>query len=367
MKATQCLNIQTLRKVWSNNHPEDARWQHWLHHVLHNELLRNAASILTVNSPYAKLMGLKLDVGITERDKLVGSNPSRRHVNAFQVVDLYAFDVKIRRHYHLGGILYYWCEHSFSEHAQQINHLYEALTATQKRKDWSVITVSEAQNIADKWVEELNRRAIDTGGKTGIVWSRHSLRKPLLPTYTTSDGDTPPKDNLITTDSWEVHLLLDEVAYKAEGLHMKHCVASYWGGDSQIYSLRFNGNRVATIEVKSKSDSTKYCPQIRGFANAAPEKDALDMSHQFLTSQNITLPAKLTWPNMGVGINAMLSLPQGYLYDNSGALFTNTNMNMQLDTDVNGNRELSISIRNPSADIINQLRRLLEGARNPNN
>jgi hypothetical protein len=45
-------------------------------------------------------------------------------------------------------------------------------------------------------------------------------------------------------------------ALHAEGAAMHHCVATYWqkvvSGDSRIYSILENGNRVATVELTNR-------------------------------------------------------------------------------------------------------------------
>ena len=46
------------------------------------------------------------------------------------------------------------------------------------------------------------------------------------------------------------------IALRAEGATMHHCVASYWqnvvNGNSRIYSILENGNRVATLELSNR-------------------------------------------------------------------------------------------------------------------
>jgi hypothetical protein len=55
-------------------------------------------------------------------------------------------------------------------------------------------------------------------------------------------------------------------ALHAEGVAMHHCVATYWqrvvDGDVRIYSVRENGNRVATLELTGPK---KYAWRVRHF------------------------------------------------------------------------------------------------------
>ena len=66
-----------------------------------------------------------------------------------------------------------------------------------------------------------------------------------------------------------------------EGKEMVHCVYSYMNQvankTSGIYSIRIDGKRVATMEIKRKADGEIYCPQVYGKRNSrvAPGVDIL--------------------------------------------------------------------------------------------
>jgi hypothetical protein len=296
MEAAVCINWPTLTQVWDEHHTDEPRWQRWLHHVLRNHLQRS------VNKDYLdpqglvshSLVGLQHQMCLTPRDVFLQRQRGQLSIRP-AVLDLYAVEDKLRRHYELGGLLWAWCDASLAEHRQQIDHLYEALTATQTRKDWSVITVEAAHAIAEQWVQELNRRAVAAGGTTERVWEWTSVSRELPPVVDDNNFDLLPEPSeMNVAHKWEMHLLLDQPAYQAEGSEMNHCVATYWGKKCKIYSLRCDGIRKATIEINddnfSYSGGKTVCTQIRGQGNKQPDSITLDIANLWLAEQKIEQP-----------------------------------------------------------------------------
>lgn len=74
----------------------------------------------------------------------------------------------------------------------------------------------------------------------------------------------------INDEGFEIAPLQDKHEFVEEGREMKHCVASYFNnGKSLVVSVKRNGKRVATAELKLGSFSILQC---RGKCNAAPKQ-----------------------------------------------------------------------------------------------
>lgn len=331
MEAVVCIDWTPLNQVWSQHNPTEKRWQNWLNRNLRNHLQRKISEGLTGTSGSigvsraTNCVGLAHHVGLTPRDAMLHTN--RGMSISYRTLDMYGIDAKLRQHYEYGGILYAWDEATFAEHRQQLDHLYEAMVATQKRPDFSVITVEQAHKIAEDWVAELNRRAVESGGTTEVKWSWTA--RCTSPTIVTDENFDKPPTEKETTEQWEVHLLLDQPAYQAEGQSMAHCVATYWGKKCKIYSLRCDGVRKATLEINddnlSYSGGKTVCTQIRGERNARPEQHVLDIANRFLEHINCTKPSAIT-----------TGLLQGEIGRMHGVNIVANNHQMQLSNLANG-------------------------------
>lgn len=336
MNATQCLSWAALSATWSSNHPEDARWQHWLHHVLRNHLQREASahynllSVTANNFCHSVGLGLESVLCLSPRDYFTNYGlVQKRYNDRCYALDVYSLDETLRRHYELGGIIYCWDDNGFPEHVLNISHLYEALSATQDRSsDWSRISVKDAIRISDDWVKQLNRNKNNLTGKTECVW-RHKHTSLEVPMQTEDHScDLMPEPVVLEViRDWKLHLLLDEEAYQAEGFAMHHCVASYWGtSDNKIYSLRCEGKRRATIEIQDKvisfattSANKSGCVQIRGYRNDIPDSDALAVADIWFAENNIVKMSRqdifVNWNRNGY-FNQLLGLASPLLWEN---------------------------------------------------
>jgi hypothetical protein len=238
MQLYVLLNLDDLTTAWTTHAPADPRFQNWLHHTVLNELNRAL--------PVRSWLGLTLFNAISPAEyaqRVIAD--SRVGLATSKPYDPYALDEVVLKHAQLGGALLQ-LEADFTEHIQQLNHLYEGmLNRLSGHANWRV-TVAQAQRLAAEWVAELNRRAEEKGGETKLVY---------------------------TSGPWTVHLLVDQVAYKVEGKTMSHCVASYWGRKCKIYSVRNDDNRVATVEV---SEDNTYIVQVRGYKNQPPIQAATE-------------------------------------------------------------------------------------------
>jgi hypothetical protein len=119
-------------------------------------------------------------------------------------------------------------------------------------------TAASVLRLMEGWHRDLGVKA------AGLAWAPSSMR-PLLMQFPSEDPEAPPV-------SWELVELTNSEELRAEGIALRHCVASYgygcWRGASRIWSLRrrrgSHARSVATIEV---SPRRRMIVQARGFRN----------------------------------------------------------------------------------------------------
>jgi len=122
---------------------------------------------------------------------------------------------------------------------QEVEHIIDFLISEKAPKRLERATYEQMKVKAEQWVESLNKKA---GGITELE----------------SDVEVA----LDFKDGFKFVKLVGENAYKREGLKMRHCVASYFGKDDEIYSLRDENNEPhCTISRSSQ--------QIKGKGNGA--------------------------------------------------------------------------------------------------
>ena len=222
----------------------DDRRFNWLCRNMKNHVL--AHSRKTIDAAFddkvllSTAFGIELESYITAREMLLlrASMPVSGRIT-FKRLDLFQLTDAQREAYLMGSAMIGFS--NLREHGEKCRHLCDALEANlAHKKNWTSVTPEAADELADAWVKRLARQKLETTGAFGIVEELEG-------------GLTLVK-------------LLDEDAYKAEGALMHHCVASYWGGRSTIYSLREGTTRLVTIEINAYDEIV----QARGPANAPP-------------------------------------------------------------------------------------------------
>ena len=254
-----------------------AKWRCWIASNVRNWLDKKVESYLqTAPREPVPMLGLSLSVRLSHRDFTLAP----KQMISLLPIDLFHLQPDELHAYQMGSILYSWNPQSFTPHSTRISPFYDYMAAVHPYKDWSKITVEQAEEGHAKWVEDLNRKALESGGETEEVWTWTSvLTNPVI------DAESGVHDT--KTVNWTLHKLLDDVAYKAEGAVMNHCVASYFGKhDSAVYSLRQDGERVATIEVNTIIGRL-VCGQIQGPKNAAVATSVRTVLGRWLTSAHI--------------------------------------------------------------------------------
>lgn len=124
------------------------------------------------------------------------------------------------------------------------------------------ISFQQALEKANKWVEKINKLNEEGITGPGVVEVMMSFDK-----------------------GYKVVLLNDEMSYKWEGYHMGHCVASYFGRDAKIYSLRDSNNIPhCTIEFRHR-----YISQIKGRGNGAIKPSLISYVIKFVESIDCTI------------------------------------------------------------------------------
>jgi len=87
---------------------------------------------------------------------------------------------------------------------------------------------------------------------------------------------------------YEILPIEDAASLYREGTAMHHCVGTYGGrvqrGELYIYSIRRNGERVATLAL-GRDDSRAYLEQIRGRCNTDPPKTIIGVVRRWLRAQ----------------------------------------------------------------------------------
>lgn len=225
----------------------DARRFTWLSRNMKNRVLSHSHKLVDAELEGKTLLSstfdIELECYVTARDLMVikACRTSSSRFN-YKRLDLFRLTDQQREAFLMGAAMIGFA--NLAEHGEKCRHLCDALEANlAHKKNWTSVTPEAADEIADAWVKRLARQKLETAGTFEVVEELDG-------------GLTLVK-------------LLDQDAYKAEGALMHHCVATYWGGRSSIYSLREGTTRLVTIEI----DAEGQIVQARGPSNAAPTED----------------------------------------------------------------------------------------------
>ncbi len=124
---------------------------------------------------------------------------------------------------------------------QEVEHIVDYLNSDAAPKRFQKMDYITAKQKSLEWVEKLRKKASEI-----------------------AETEQDTKSVLKFKDGFRLVRLVGESAYKREGYIMKHCVASYYGKETKIYSLRDQNNEPhATFEVTG-SDQLQ---QIKGKGN----------------------------------------------------------------------------------------------------
>lgn len=122
----------------------------------------------------------------------------------------------------------------------EVEHILDYLAHT--KKDIYGMQYDAAKLNSEKWVNAMNKKA------SNIV-----------------EVDNDIKVEINFNNGFRLVRLVNEAAFKREGLLMGNCVASYFGKDCEIYSLRdVKNNPHCTIEVVRKNGKIQ---QVKGKGN----------------------------------------------------------------------------------------------------
>lgn len=308
MKLYQAINNVHLRQVWAQLAAEFAKDDE---ERVHRWLTRNVQNHLDDQLPHMhepRIRAPHIDIGIkwslllTPRDQVL---LPQNNLSRVKVLDMYALPTDLAEVYNKGGLLYSWhlAPGELDEMRQRLSHLVEALQAVHgKKRHWDSITVEAASKIAEDWVEELNRRKLESGGETEVMWNCAIVapRPPVPPPG--DNGDAVARNTEVKKHLIQFHLLKDEVAYKSEGQVMHHCVASYWQlkpSQRKIFSMRNSttNERLVTIEVNGTTVT-----QARGLRNAEPTSEQKHILKRFYEAMGFSEPNFVGVAVNGAGI-----------------------------------------------------------------
>lgn len=152
----------------------------------------------------------------------------------------------------------------------------------------SCVLQSDIDHIFD-WLENSNeklsiRMSFEQALEKANQWTSkiNNLNEKGL----TGPGKT--KEVLLFDNGYKFISLVDEMSYNWEGHYMNHCVASYFGGEGKIYSLRDKNNIPhCTIELRNNSIT-----QIKGRSNGPIKPYLVSYVIQMLAHINCTLEIK---------------------------------------------------------------------------
>ena len=141
-------------------------------------------------------------------------------------------------------------------------------------------TARSVVRLMEAWHRQLG---LVTGG---LTWAP-SRQRPLVLEAKQDEAMAPPI-------VWEMTELTNSEQLRAEGVALRHCVASYsyhcWRGGSRIWSLRRRGassvRPIATVEV---NPARKTIVQARGYRNRRPSARALQLLQVWAAREQLRL------------------------------------------------------------------------------
>ena len=125
---------------------------------------------------------------------------------------------------------------------QEVEHIIDFFLSDKAPKRFVRMSYKNAKQKAHDWVEVMNKKGAEI-----------------------EEGQEDTEVVLDFGDGFKFVRLIGENAYKREGVLMRHCVASYYGRDVEVYSLRDAKNRPhctieKDIQIKGKGNGS-ICPK----------------------------------------------------------------------------------------------------------
>lgn len=170
------------------------------------------------------------------------------------------------------------------KYAQGLNAPQDVITWLDRRdKQRKITDQQEAEHIIDFFLSDSAptryvRMSYENAKQKAKEWVEQMNKKGQEVTESGSDTEVV----LDFKDGFKIVKLKGENAYKREGALMRHCVASYFGKDDEIYSLR---------DAKNLPHCTmsKDSQQIKGKGNGAIHPKYIDYVVKFLEFTGLTV------------------------------------------------------------------------------
>lgn len=153
------------------------------------------------------------------------------------------------------------------ENQQEIEHIIDFLASDDRPKRLTYLSYEAAVEKAEKWVEALAKKASEI-----------------------KEGPEDTKTVLDFGDGFKIVQLVGENSYQYEGAMMHHCVASYFGRNSEIYSLR-DPNNIPHCTIENGA-------QIKGKCSLYVSPKYVDYVVRFLESKGMKM-RETEYENLG--------------------------------------------------------------------
>lgn len=169
----------------------------------------------------------------------------------------------------------YWINHNLRnylktnpENNAEIEHIIDFLKSDAAPTRLRKMSYEEANQGAKRWVKTLIKKGVDFELVEHVDY-----------------------DVIIDfKDGFQLWKLKSKEAFKNEGSLMAHCVASYFGGDSNIYSLRDSrGMPHATLEIPNGAEEFNQC---KGKGNGSIHPKYVE--YIFKTAKHFKMPIRDT-------------------------------------------------------------------------
>lgn len=137
-----------------------------------------------------------------------------------------------------------------TEYAKHLNASPDIISALERWHEKHTAEIDEWEHIVDYLVGTGIRTAgmsFPQAVEQSKKWTQQQIKKGNNIKELPADTETV----LDFGDGMKIVRLVGENAYKREGALMSHCVASYFGRDTKVFSLRDkNNNPHATFEIE---------------------------------------------------------------------------------------------------------------------
>ena len=152
----------------------------------------------------------------------------------------------------------YWIDHNLKnylkkndENHTEIDHIIDYLSSNEAPKRLRKMSYNEANRKATEWTNLMIKKAAEV-----------------------CETEEDVEVELSFENGFRLVKLVGENAFKREGFLMSHCVGSYFGKSSKVYSLRDGNNKPhCTVEVTGD----KHVQQIKGKGNGSIHPKYVDM------------------------------------------------------------------------------------------